>query len=179
MSGLQFILEGGWYTNPMAHNVLRTVLHSPLAHWPSYAMAVIIMIASFWFHWILLVVGIFIILAVEIARRSERLVFYEDGVSHDFQLGSSSKSFLEYDDIQKFEMSRSLAERALGLGTIRLQTAGEDSAEIVFNGIRDPDTVEQFVRDCLRSVSKTVNAAEIRGTEAHAAAASLVDSDPS
>jgi uncharacterized membrane protein YdbT with pleckstrin-like domain len=163
----------------MAHNVLRTVFHSPLAHWLSYVAAALIMIASFWFHWILLIVGAFIILSVEVARRAERLVFYEDGVSHDFQLVSSSKTFLEYDDIQSFKVTQSVAERILGLGTIHLQTAGEHSAEIVFNGIQDPQGTEEFVRDCLKSVGKKVDAAEIRGTEAQKAASSLVDSDPS
>jgi uncharacterized membrane protein YdbT with pleckstrin-like domain len=178
----------------MAHTVLRTVMHSPAANWPAYAAGIVVAIVGGYFYWALILLGALIIVIVEIARRADTLTFYDDGVAHEYQLVSSRKSFLEYDDVQEFEMTQSLAERAMNLGTIRLQTAGEDSAEIVFTGIKNPKDVEQLVHDCLGSVNKTVQAKDVQGdlTAKPAApaaqpgpasaphdTATLVDSDPS
>jgi len=146
----------------MPHTVLRTVLHDPAAHWPAYLAALAVAVGSFWISWGLVVLAVFVVLVLEISRRSESLVFYDDGVARVFQLVSRNKSFLEYDDIQEFTVTQSLVERMLNLGTIHMQTAGENAADISFDGIRNPDAIEQLMHDCLGSVNRNVRSKDVK-----------------
>lgn len=87
---------------------------------------------------------------VELVRRADRLVIYEDGVAREFKLLSTRRVFAEFDSIQDLEVTQSFIERMLGIGTIHINTAGSHGQEIVFKGVPHFEDIEAAIRRKMR-----------------------------
>ncbi len=77
--------------------------------------------------------------------------FDDEGVSMSWGLMWRREIHLTYARIQDIHVSRGLFERWLGLATIQIQTAsGNVGAEMSLLGIRDHDTVRNFLYSKMR-----------------------------
>lgn len=134
----------------MPHNHLRTVTRHPLAQLELYVAGIFLAATAPWFGWWMVPLGVFIILIGEIGRRAHSLILYDDGIMMQYRLLAHNQSFVEYHDIQGVELTQSLIERMLSLGTIHVDTAGGAHKEIVYPGVKDPHTIETMIRDGMR-----------------------------
>lgn len=137
-------------------------IYSTAADWTTHAGAyagVVFMVLLALVAWTIsavigLVIGAGAILGaamVELVRRADRLVIYEDGVAREFKLLSTKRVFAEFDSIQDLEVTQTFVERALGIGTIHINTAGSHGQEIVFKGIPHFEDVEAAIRRKMQS----------------------------
>ncbi len=136
---------------------LRAIYASPAVHVGGYAglaFVALLSLVGFYFNiWF----GLFLVAAVavglimlEVVRRADRLALYEHGIAREYRLLSTSQTFAEYESIQDTQVSQSLVERLLGIGTLHINTAGGHTKEIVFPGIRDCHEVEAAIRARMR-----------------------------
>ena len=74
-----------------------------------------------------------------------------DGIGLSWGWLNRQESHITYDKIQDIHLHRSLLERWLGLGTVRIQTAsGNMAAEITLFGLVDFDAVRDFLYSRMR-----------------------------
>jgi uncharacterized membrane protein YdbT with pleckstrin-like domain len=69
-----------------------------------------------------------------------------DGVARQFQLFSSSKTFIEYEDIEQVNIKRTIFQRIFGIGDIIIESAAEDAAGVTFHDVSNPDAAEEVIR---------------------------------
>jgi len=81
----------------------------------------------------------------EIRRRSKKLKLHIDYLvfSEGIFFTSMQKVFIQ--DIMTTELTKSVWERILNLGTIRIATAGTDGYEIELKGYSDPDEIVKYI----------------------------------
>lgn len=96
---------------------------------------------------IIIVIGIFVFLMGEIARRAETFYILESGVARGYKLLSTSRKFVEFDKIQNVEVNQSFGQKIFGIGNIHFDTAGTDKVEVSFSNIKDPYGVEKIIRE--------------------------------
>lgn len=107
-------------------------------------------VASFFipsFFWILLMIGIFVFVLAEIARRAETFYVLDSGVAREYRLLSTSRESAPYDRIQNIKITQSFFENMLGIGNIYFDTAGGDVVEVSFHGVKGPYGIESIVRE--------------------------------
>lgn len=76
-----------------------------------------------------------------------RYRFDQDGVAQKWGLLFRRESFLAYARIQDVKVSQGFVERAFGLGTVRIQTAGADKgAEETIEGLVEHELVGDFLK---------------------------------
>lgn len=85
-------------------------------------------------------------LMLELVRRADRLALYRDGLAREYRLFSTRRVFAEYESIQDIEVTQSFAERALGIGSLHVNTSGSHGQEIVFRGMKRPHELEAAIR---------------------------------
>lgn len=96
-----------------------------------------------------LYLGGYVIAAVAFFVRFKTLHyrFDHDGVAQKWGLLFRRESFLAYARIQDVKVSQGFVERAFGLGTVRIQTAGADKgAEESIEGLREHELVGEFLK---------------------------------
>jgi uncharacterized membrane protein YdbT with pleckstrin-like domain len=80
-----------------------------------------------------------------------RYHFDESGVGQSWGLFFRRETFVAYARIQDIQVQRSVFEKWFGLGTIEVQTASAGSgAEATLDGLREFDSVAEFLRERLR-----------------------------
>ena len=89
-------------------------------------------------------------LLLELVRRADRLALYQDGLAREYHLISSRRTYCEYDSIQDLEVTQTVVERLLGVGSIHINTAGSHGQEIVFHGIARFVDIEAAIRAKMR-----------------------------
>lgn len=107
----------------------------------------------------LLAISLFGLTMLELVRRADRIALYEDGLAREYKLLSTKVTFAEYESVQDIEVSQSLVERLLGIGTLHVNTSGSHGQEIVFRGVRNPHRLEEAIRFKMRPVSVDTGAA--------------------
>jgi len=96
---------------------------------------------------IVIIIGIFIFLMGEIARRAETFYVLDNGVAREYKMLSTSRKFAEYSKIQNMEVNQSFTQTMFHVGNIKFDTAGTDLIEVSFNGVKDPYGIEKIVRE--------------------------------
>lgn len=110
-------------------------------------------VASFFipsFFWILFMIGIFVFVLAEIARRAETFFVLESGVGREYRLLSTSREFASYDKIQNVEVGQSFIDNIFGIGNVHFDTAGGNKTEVNFHGIKNPYNIESIVREKIK-----------------------------
>ena len=113
----------------------------PFYFLPFYLAGLVFMIVSFFFlsyFWILFMIGFFVLVLGEVARRAETFYIFESGVAREYRLLSTSRDFSSYDKIQNIEVEQSFIDNILGIGSIYIDTAGSDKTEVIFQGVKNP-----------------------------------------
>ncbi|TDY63277.1 PH (Pleckstrin Homology) domain-containing protein [Aminivibrio pyruvatiphilus] len=101
--------------------------------------------------WTLLMWGLLLTAAnigiQEIRRRSIKLKLHIDYLvqSQGILFTSSEKVFIQ--DIKTTELTKTLLERMLNLGTLRIATSGTDDYEITIKGFSNPDGIVKYIAD--------------------------------
>ena len=80
--------------------IIKKVHPHPFNFLGLYFSGIVFIVISFFFSWILFVMGFFILILIEIVRRAETFYILEDGVAREYKLLSTSKEFCEYEKIQ-------------------------------------------------------------------------------
>ena len=130
--------------------VIKKLHPHPLGHLSFYVSGVVIFILSFFLWWPLFIVGILTFVLGEVSRRAETFYVLESGVAREYKLLSTSRKFAEYGKIQNIEVSQSILQKMLGIGTVHLDTAGADKKEVSFHGIADPYGIEHIIREKMK-----------------------------
>jgi uncharacterized membrane protein YdbT with pleckstrin-like domain len=60
---------------------------------------------------------------------------------------------IRIEDIRETELSQSMVKRLLGIGYIRLPTAGTDAKELEFRKVADPEAVRNTIEDAREEIS--------------------------
>lgn len=111
-----------------------------------YLGGIILMILSFFFSWPFFAIGFLALILGEVVRRAETFYIFENGVARGYKLLSTSREFAEYEKIQNLEVNQSFIDNILGIGNIKVDTAGGDGAEVKFYGIGNPYAIEKIIR---------------------------------
>jgi putative membrane protein len=90
--------------------------------------------------------GVFVFVLSEIVRRAETFYVLKSGVERKYHLLSTSKKFVEYEKIQNIEVHQSILHRMLGIGSVHMDSAGGDTIEVNFHGVKDPYGIEKLIR---------------------------------
>ena len=118
-----------------------------------FALAgIIIFIYSFIFGVIVLLIGVFIFAMGEISRRAETFCVWENGVEREYKMFSSSRKFVEYNNIQNMEVNQSFFQNIFGIGNMIFETAGgtTQEEELIFNGIKKPHELEAIIQEKMK-----------------------------
>ncbi len=84
---------------------------------------------------------------------SLRYQFEEDGVGASWGILFRRQVYLTYARVQDIQVSRSLIERWLGIGTVDIQTAsGSASAELSIVGLEEYEQVRDFLYTRMRGI---------------------------
>jgi uncharacterized membrane protein YdbT with pleckstrin-like domain len=100
------------------------------------------------------------VLMIELMRKADRFALYEDGIAREYKLFSTKRTFAEYDSVQDIEITQSLMERILKIGTLHINTAGSHGQEIIFRGVRHCHEVEAAIRYRMKPDSVDTEAPE-------------------
>ena len=60
------------------------------------------------------------------------------------------KIFADFDKIQDMSVEQGIIDRVLGIGKLKINTAGSPNSEIVFSGIKNPEEIEDLIRKKLK-----------------------------
>ena len=95
----------------------------------------------------LLVLGSIILVGLAVcARRGMTWSLTSDRLIERRDLFASSRQEMELIDVRSIEVSRSLPQRLLGLGTVAVASAASAEFLIIMSDIRDPQLVADTVR---------------------------------
>ncbi len=144
---------------------LYSVIAHPAAHLGAYVGLGLLALLSVAAFFISVPIGMVLIAAallgvtmLELVRRADRIALYEDGVAREYKLLSTKRTFAEYESVQDLEVTQSLVERFLGIGTLHINTSGSHGQEIVFRGIGRCHELEAAIRFKMRPASVDTNA---------------------
>jgi|SRR3989344_743127 len=135
----------------MPQQVIKKFHPSPLAFWLNYFIGFVIVALFVKFGMIALGVGIIILGVTEIVRQAETYYIYDNGVSRDFSLITTHRTFASYENIEDLTVSQNIIERILGIGTIKVNTAGSHLVEVNFRGVKNLHEVEGVIREHMTS----------------------------
>lgn len=144
-------------------NVVYKYHPHPAAYWGNYVAAAIIFFAPAWLgtvmdpeaifpgssQWVEIgapILGIVVVVFSEIFRLSEVFYITEDGLARSFIFLSTYRTYMDYQSIEQIETTQSLLDRLLGIGTVTIETAGEDLPDVSFRCVRNPYEVEKVIR---------------------------------
>ncbi|WP_347990186.1 PH domain-containing protein [Methylomonas sp. AM2-LC] len=86
---------------------------------------------------------------------SNRIYFEDDGVILRKGLIALSQVQIRYLDIKTVQVSQSITERMLGIGTLRMDSAGRNGMDdIKFKNIRNPIYIRRLIQKKIDSVNK-------------------------
>ena len=95
---------------------------------------------------LLMLGGIALVVLAALARRGTRWSLTSDRLIERRDLFASSHQEMELIDVRSIEVSRSLLQRLLGLGTVTVASAASAEFLIIMSDIRDPEHVADTVR---------------------------------
>jgi uncharacterized membrane protein YdbT with pleckstrin-like domain len=137
--------------------VLLSMHPSRFAYLASYVAGVFLFFVFFiinnviqtglpWIPWAGPPLGALFILVTDIVRGSETFIVSGDGVARQFELFSSSKTFIEYRDIEEVNIKQGIFQRIFGIGDIVIESAAEDAAGVTFHDVSNPGDAEGLIR---------------------------------
>lgn len=92
------------------------------------------------FYLILLgLITIIILALIALAATFKTVIISEEGVTWEKGVFSRETTFVPYQEISDFKYSQPLLERAFGVGTLFINTAGSPSTEIVVRSLKKND----------------------------------------
>ena len=100
---------------------------------------------------IAIVVGILAMGLGELVRRAETFYLLENGVAKEYKFLSTSRKFVEYENIQNIEMNQSVLQNILGIGNLRFDTSGSDEVEVSFRDVKKPHQLEKIIREKMKA----------------------------
>lgn len=115
-----------------------------------YLGGIVFFVLGFFTLWPLSMVGILIFALAEVCRLAETFYIFENGVAREYKLFSTAKEFCEYKNIQNTKVSQSFIERIFGIGSIHFDTAGGDTKEVSFHGIKNPYEIESIIHEKMK-----------------------------
>lgn len=127
--------------------IIKKFHSDPLHFLGFYFSGFILILLGVVFSRYIVFLGIFIILAGEISRRSENFFIMDNGIGREYRLLTTSRKFISYDKIQNVEVHQSFVENIFGIGNIEFDTAGMDKVELHFTGISGPYKIEKIIRE--------------------------------
>jgi uncharacterized membrane protein YdbT with pleckstrin-like domain len=140
-----------------------------IAYWFNYLIAAGIFLSPVWFgsvipfdlgpleNWVQFggpLIGLLVFGVTELVRRTETFYIFENGLSREFTFLSSSSLFVDFGNIEELRVSQTIPERVFGIGTIYVETAGEQAGGLEFRNIRNPYEIEIFVRQRMAEYAK-------------------------
>ena len=131
----------------MADDIIKKFHPHPLSCLVFYLSGIIFMILSFFFSRPLFAIGFLAFILGEVVRRAETFYILDSGVARVYKLLSTSREFTEYEKIQNLEVSQSFIDNILGIGNIKIDTAGGDKTEVNFYGVGNPYYIEKIIRE--------------------------------
>lgn len=137
--------------------IIKKIHPDPLYFLDFYFSGIVFILVSYFFSWVLVTLGFFILALAEITRRAETFYISNSGVSREYKLLSTSKEFCEYNKIQNLEVSQSFLNNIFGIGNIHIDTAGSDKTEVNFHGIKYPYEIEKIIREKMKNLGTTPN----------------------
>jgi uncharacterized membrane protein YdbT with pleckstrin-like domain len=91
---------------------------------------------------------VFLIFVITIwfARLSRRYTVTSQRVISRWGLISRNISEIDIKNIRDIQLQQGVLQRVFGIGSVALSSAGRAGAEVVFEGIADPDGVKEVIR---------------------------------
>ena len=127
----------------LAGVLLGTVLQGMLAGWLPGAVL--------WIGGAILLIGAVGYLAIwSIQARFTRLTITDRRTTLRYGLISRETSEVGHEDVRNIRINQGIMERLLGVGTLSISSAGQDTLEIVFKGAPDPEKLAAVIRDMQR-----------------------------
>lgn len=126
--------------------IIKKVHPHPLYFIGFYFCGFVFIIISFFFSWLLLILGVLVFVLGEMARRAETFYILSNGVAREYRLLSTSRESASFSKIQDIKVDQSFIDNILGIGNVHFDTAGTDETEVNFHGIRNPYEIEKIVR---------------------------------
>ena len=126
--------------------IIKKLHPHPLSFLGFYFCGIIALVIGFAVSLLFLPVGLLVFALAEVVRRAETFYVLETGVAREYKLLSTSRQFAEFDKIQNLEVNQSFIETLFGVGSVHLDTAGNDKREVSFRGIKDPYGIEAIIR---------------------------------
>jgi len=133
-----------------SETIIKKTHPHPFYFFIFYFSGIVFVICSFFFSWILFAIGILVFILGEVTRRAETFYILESGVGREYRLLSTSREFASYNKIQNMKVSQSFLDNILGIGNVHFDTAGADSTEVNFHGIKNPYEIERMVREKIK-----------------------------
>ena len=95
--------------------------------------------------------GVITFFLAEISRRAETFYLLENGVAGEYKMLSTSRKFVDYQNIQNMEVNQNFIENIFRIGNVRFVTAGTEKMEILsFHKVSDPYGIEEMVQNKMK-----------------------------
>lgn len=105
--------------------------------------------------WLLAAVAVLVLVALK--RFSWKFTLDNTRVSRHYGLISRNQQSVRIRDLRSIELDQSILQRLLGIGDLAFYSAGSDSAEVRFSGIRDPARWRDVVNNTMDQVKDAGN----------------------
>ena len=131
----------------ITENIIKKFHPHPLGFLGFYIFGIIFVVIGVVFFKEAIVFGFLVFCLGEILRQAETFYILDTGVARGYHLFGTSRKFAEYKNIQNIEVNQSLLEHIIGIGSVKFDTAGGDTVEVAFHGVRNPYNIEKIVRE--------------------------------
>lgn len=130
----------------ITENVVEKFHPHPLGFLGFYFFGIIFIVIGFVFFQEIIIFGLLVFCLGEILRQAETFYILDTGVARGYHLFGTSRKFAEYRNIQNIEVNQSILNHIIGIGSIKFDTAGGDTVEVIFHNVRNPYRIEKIVR---------------------------------
>ncbi len=105
--------------------------------------------------WLLAALALLVFVALQ--RFSWKFTLDNTRVSRHYGLISRNQQSVRIKDLRSIELDQGILQRLLGIGDLAFYSAGSDSAEVRFAGIRDPSRWRDAVNNAMDQVKDAGN----------------------
>ena len=95
---------------------------------------------------VLVVIGIPILIIIEMIRKAHDYYITDKRIIYDFTFLSRKVSSVVYRKITDIHFTQNLVQRLFKIGNVHINTAGGESIEVKFKGIKNPGLITNFIQ---------------------------------
>ncbi len=126
----------------------------PGAYWEYYGLVALLVLGAFFVSFKYLIIAVISFGIVEFFRRAETIHISNENIVREFRFLTTGRTIVDYSKIQDITINQGIIDRIIGIGNLKINTAGSPGIEIIFSGVKNPRKIEELIRQKMSAVVK-------------------------